>query len=109
MIVRMRSKAAVRQVIFVVVLLVAVFGPTACSRDESRTPPTIHDFVMPNLVGESWADAEPRLRANGWTGTIVKGSDIPTGEPKRGQIMSQSPGAGEVVQIDVQITLRFGF
>src|SRR6202012_3850721 len=33
-------------------------------------------FVMPDLSGMFWADAEPRLRALVWTGTLDKGADV---------------------------------
>lgn len=36
-----------------------------------------NQFTMPNLVGQFWTDAEPTLRALGWTGVLNKGPDVP--------------------------------
>lgn len=33
-----------------------------------------NQFVMPDLSGMFWTDAEPRLRALGWTGSLDKGA-----------------------------------
>ena len=35
-----------------------------------------NQFTMPDLRGQFWADAEPRLRALGWTGGLDKGADV---------------------------------
>ncbi len=63
---------------------------------------------MPNLIGMYWADAEPTLRSQGWTGSLVKGPDLPTGPENRYRVLFQSPSAGERVNHDGEITLRFG-
>src|SRR5699024_10561803 len=38
-----------------------------------------NQFVMPDLSGLFWTDAEPQLRALGWTGMLIKGPDVDAG------------------------------
>ncbi len=70
--------------------------------------PATNQFVMPDLTGMYWTDAEPRLRALGWTGVLDKGPDIDTGGAQHNKIASQSPAAGTGVNKDGIITLSFG-
>jgi beta-lactam-binding protein with PASTA domain len=67
-----------------------------------------NQFVMPNVVGQFWTDAEPLLRSKGWTGSLVKGSDVPAGDANRNRVMAQSPAPGTGVNRDGDITLQFG-
>jgi beta-lactam-binding protein with PASTA domain/predicted Ser/Thr protein kinase len=67
-----------------------------------------NQFVMPDLTGMYWADAEPQLRALGWTGILVKGADVPGGDQARNRVVYQSPSAVTDVNRDANITLKFG-
>ncbi|WP_343601813.1 Stk1 family PASTA domain-containing Ser/Thr kinase [Mycobacterium sp.] len=67
-----------------------------------------NQFVMPDLVGMFWTDAEPRLRALGWTGVLDKGSDVDAGGSARNRVVYQTPAAGQGVNKDGSVTLRFG-
>ena len=67
-----------------------------------------NQFVMPDLYGMFWVDAEPQLRALGWTGVLVKGADVPAGDAQRNRVIDQDPRAGTGVNRDGNITLKFG-
>ncbi|OBG20407.1 Stk1 family PASTA domain-containing Ser/Thr kinase [Mycobacterium sp. 852002-51057_SCH5723018] len=67
-----------------------------------------NQFVMPDLSGMFWTDAEPRLRALGWTGFLDKGPDIDAGGSQSHRVVYQSPPAGSAVNRDGVITLKFG-
>ncbi|BDB39575.1 MULTISPECIES: Stk1 family PASTA domain-containing Ser/Thr kinase [Mycobacterium] len=67
-----------------------------------------NQFVMPDLSGMFWTDAEPRLRALGWTGVLDKGPDVDAGGAQHNKIVFQSPAAGNGVNRDGVITLKFG-
>ena len=67
-----------------------------------------NQFVIPDLTGMFWADAEPQLRALGWTGILVKGADVPGNDQARNRIVYQSPSALTGVNKDANITLKFG-
>ncbi|MGV0748147.1 Stk1 family PASTA domain-containing Ser/Thr kinase [Mycolicibacter heraklionensis] len=67
-----------------------------------------NQFVMPDLAGMFWTDAEPQLRALGWTGMLVKGADVDAGGSGHNRVLYQSPAAGQGVNTDGNITLRFG-
>jgi len=67
-----------------------------------------NQFVMPDLSGMVWTDAEPQLRALGWTGGLVKGADVDAGGSSHNRIVYQSPAAGQGVNKDGNITLKFG-
>ncbi|MCV7316632.1 Stk1 family PASTA domain-containing Ser/Thr kinase [Mycolicibacillus parakoreensis] len=67
-----------------------------------------NQFVMPDVKGMFWTDAEPLLRALGWTGVLVKGPDVDAGGDSRNRVISQSPTAGQGVNTDGNITLTFG-
>lgn len=54
-----------------------------------------NQFVMPDVKGMFWTDAEPLLRALGWTGVLVKGPDVDAGGDSRNRVISQSPSAGQ--------------
>lgn len=84
---------------------VALSGAVACSAQEPSAPA---ELVMPNIVGMYWSDAEPQLRAAGWTGLIVKASDVPVAAGDRNRITAQTPTPGERLETDATITLRFG-
>ncbi len=65
-------------------------------------------FLMPDLSGMFWTDAEPRLRALGWTGVLVKGADVDAGGSQHNRIVFQSPSAGQGENKDGPVTLKFG-
>lgn len=67
-----------------------------------------NQFVMPDLSGMFWVDAEPRLRALGWTGMLDKGADVDAGGSQHNRVVYQNPPAGTGVNRDGIITLRFG-
>ncbi|MBY0443325.1 MAG: PASTA domain-containing protein, partial [Mycobacteriaceae bacterium] len=67
-----------------------------------------NQFVMPDLSGMFWSDAEPRLRALGWLGILDKGPDVDAGGSAHNRIVYQNPSAGAGVNRDGVITLKFG-
>ncbi len=67
-----------------------------------------NQFPMPDLSGMYWADAEPRLRALGWTGVLDKGPDVDAGGSLHAKVVRQSPAPGTGVNKDGIITLSFG-
>jgi eukaryotic-like serine/threonine-protein kinase len=67
-----------------------------------------NQFLIPDLRGMFWNDAEPRLRALGWTGRLDKPADVDAGGSNHAKIVYQSPAAGEGVNRDGNITLTFG-
>jgi len=67
-----------------------------------------NQFLMPDLTGMFWSDAEPRLRALGWTGGLDRGPDVDAGGNQHNRVVYQSPPAGTGVNRDGIITLKFG-
>lgn len=67
-----------------------------------------NQFIMPDVTGMFWTDAEPRLRALGWTGVLDKGPDVDAGGNQHNKVVYQSPSAGSGVNRDGVITLKFG-
>ncbi len=67
-----------------------------------------NQFVMPDLSGMFWTDAEPRLRALGWTGVLDKGPDVDAGGSQSHRVVYQDPPAGTGCNRDGIITLKFG-
>lgn len=67
-----------------------------------------NQFIMPDLSGMFWTDAEPRLRALGWTGILDKGADVDAGGSQSHRVVYQNPPAGSGVNRDGIITLKFG-
>jgi eukaryotic-like serine/threonine-protein kinase len=67
-----------------------------------------NQFVMPDVSGMYWTDAEPQLRALGWIGVLVKGADVPGPDTQRNRVVYQSPGPGAGINRDANITLKFG-
>jgi serine/threonine-protein kinase len=66
-----------------------------------------NQFVMPDLRGMFWTDAEPRLRGLGWTGTLDKGGDVQNSGQRSNAVVSQSPSPGSGVNFGATITLSF--
>ena len=66
-----------------------------------------NQFIMPNLTGQFWVDAEPNLRALGWTGVLVKGPDIPNSGQRTNAVVTQSPPPGAGVNFGGSVTLSF--
>lgn len=86
--------------------------PGAGGDVELDTPITLkvskgNQFVMPNLVGQFWVDAEPNLRALGWTGVLVKGPDVPNSGQRNNAVVTQSPPPGAGVNFNGPVTLAF--
>ncbi|HZE15352.1 MAG TPA: PASTA domain-containing protein, partial [Mycobacterium sp.] len=61
-----------------------------------------------DLSGMFWTDAEPQLRALGWTGVLIKGADVDAGGAAHNRVVYQSPAPGQNVNKDGNITLKFG-
>ncbi len=66
-----------------------------------------NQFVMPNLVGQFWVDAEPNLRALGWTGVLIKGANVDNSGLRSNAVVTQSPSPGSGVGYRDSITLSF--
>ncbi len=66
-----------------------------------------NQFTMPDLRGQFWTDAEPRLRALGWTGFLDKGADVRDSGQRTNAVVTQSPSPGSTVNFDATITLGF--
>ena len=66
-----------------------------------------NQFTMPDLRGQFWTDAEPRLRALGWTGVLDKGADARDSGQRTNAVVTQSPAPGSTVNFDATITLSF--
>jgi serine/threonine-protein kinase len=66
-----------------------------------------NQFIMPNVVGQFWVDAEPNLRALGWTGILVKGPDLPNSGQRTNAVVTQSPPPGTGTNLDGPLTLSF--
>jgi len=67
-----------------------------------------NQFVMPDVTNMFWNDAEPRLRALGWTGVLDKGPDVDAGGSMHNKVVYQNPPPGAGVNRDGIITLKFG-
>jgi eukaryotic-like serine/threonine-protein kinase len=91
------------------VALIAI-GVVACSSatapTHTSTAPT--SIPMPDLVGQYWLNAKPKLDSLGWKGVLVKGPDVPANPQQRYRIVVQSPAPGEQLDPDSPITLEFG-
>jgi serine/threonine-protein kinase len=66
-----------------------------------------NQFVMPNLTGQFWVDAEQNLRGLGWTGVLVKGPDTPNSGQRTNAVVAQLPAPGSGVDFTGSITLSF--
>lgn len=66
-----------------------------------------NQFIMPNLAGQFWVDAELNLRVLGWAGVLVKGADVPNSGQRINAVVTQSPAPGAGINIDGLITLNF--
>ncbi len=66
-----------------------------------------NQFIMPDLTGQFWTDAEPRLRALGWTGVLDKGADVQNSGQRTNAVVSQNPSPGTAVNFSSRITLNF--
>ncbi len=66
-----------------------------------------NQFVMPDLTGMFWTDAEPRLRALGWTGVLDKGADVQNSGQQTNAVVNQNPAPGTGVTYGSRITLNF--
>ncbi|OBI81697.1 Stk1 family PASTA domain-containing Ser/Thr kinase [Mycobacterium sp. E740] len=66
-----------------------------------------NQFLMPDLRGMFWVDAEPRLRALGWTGALDKGADVRDSGQRTNAVVNQSPAPGSSVNFRGTITLSF--
>ncbi|MGB0438130.1 MAG: Stk1 family PASTA domain-containing Ser/Thr kinase [Mycobacterium sp.] len=66
-----------------------------------------NQFVMPDLTGMFWTDAEPRLRALGWTGILDKGGDVRDSGQRTNAVVRQSPSSGSAVNFGGRVTLNF--
>jgi eukaryotic-like serine/threonine-protein kinase len=76
---------------------------TAIQMQQSRC----NQFTMPDLRGQFWTDAEPRLRALGWTGGLDRGADARDSGQRTNAVVTQSPSPGSTVNFSTTITLSF--
>jgi serine/threonine-protein kinase len=76
---------------------------TAIQMQQSRC----NQFTMPDLRGQFWTDAEPRLRALGWTGGLDRGADARDSGQRTNAVVTQSPSPGSPVTFSATITLSF--
>jgi beta-lactam-binding protein with PASTA domain/predicted Ser/Thr protein kinase len=67
-----------------------------------------NQFLMPDVTGMFWTDAEPRLRTLGWTGILDRGPDVDAGGSQHNRVVYQSPSPGQGATKDGSITLKFG-
>jgi eukaryotic-like serine/threonine-protein kinase len=67
-----------------------------------------NQFIMPDLRGKFWNDAEPLLRALGWRGVLIPGPDVDAGGSQHFRVVSQSPSALTALNYSGNITLSFG-
>jgi serine/threonine-protein kinase len=86
--------------------------PTAGAAVPLDSPITLkvskgNQFIMPNMVGQFWVDAELNLRALGWTGVLVKGPDVPNSGQRTNAVVTQSPPPGAGTNRDGPLTLSF--
>ena len=109
---------------FLKILTAPIDSPRPSGEITDTTPPagttlgldtaiTLHvstgqQFLMPDLTDMFWTDAEPRLRALGWTGTLDKGPNITAGDQNHNKILKQNPPPGTAINFHSLITLRFG-
>ncbi len=66
-----------------------------------------NQFVMPNLVGQFWDDANPILRSLGWTGNLIKGSNVDNSGLRSNAVVVQNPSPGSAVNYGANISLSF--
>lgn len=66
-----------------------------------------NQFVMPDLKGQFWTDAEPNLRVLGWTGVLIKGPNVDNSGVRSNGVVTQNPAAGTAVNFGASITLSF--
>ena len=66
-----------------------------------------NQFVMPNLMGQFWVDAEKNLRALGWTGVLVKSPDVPNSGQRTNAVVTQGPAPGAKLAFNDPVTLAF--
>lgn len=66
-----------------------------------------NQFVMPDLKGQFWIDAEPNLRSLGWTGPFIKAPDVQNSGQRSNAVVTQSPAPGTPVNFGATITLSF--
>ncbi|TGD84666.1 Stk1 family PASTA domain-containing Ser/Thr kinase [Mycolicibacterium sp. CH28] len=66
-----------------------------------------NQFVMPDLRGMFWTDAEPRLRGLGWTGTLDKGADVQNSGQRSNAVVTQSPAPNTPIKFGEPITISF--
>jgi serine/threonine-protein kinase len=64
-------------------------------------------FVMPDVRGMYWVDAEPMMRSLGWNGSLAKlPNAVDSGLPSNA-IVDQVPPPGQKIPTDVVIQLQF--
>ncbi|MET0452402.1 MAG: Stk1 family PASTA domain-containing Ser/Thr kinase [Mycobacterium sp.] len=66
-----------------------------------------NQFVMPDLRGQFWVDAEPLLRSMGWTGDLNKLSNAQNSGYPTNAVATQSPTSGTPIKVGDPITLSF--
>ena len=67
-----------------------------------------NQFVMPDVTGMFWTDAEPRLRTLGWTGILDRGPDVDAVAHNTTGWCTRARPPGQGTNKDGSITLKFG-
>jgi beta-lactam-binding protein with PASTA domain len=62
---------------------------------------------MPDLTGMYWTDVEPLLRSLGWTGALLKKSDLPDSGYPYNTIATQDPAPGVSIDAGATIAIQF--
>lgn len=66
-----------------------------------------NQFIMPNLRGMFWTEAEPYLKSLGWTGNLIKLPNAQNSGVVTNGVVTQSPDPGTAITYGSAITLSF--
>lgn len=67
-----------------------------------------NQFVMPNLMGQTYVDLLPLLQGLNFTGPLLNGGSVPGSDKDRNRVVRQDPPAGTGVSYSGTITLYYG-
>ena len=67
-----------------------------------------NQFVMPNLVGQTYVDLLPLLQGLNFTGALLNGGAVQGSDKDRNRVVRQEPSAGSGVNYNGTITLFYG-
>ena len=66
-----------------------------------------NQFIMPNLRGMFWTEAEPYLQSLGWTGNLIKLPNAQNSGVATNGVVTQDPAPGTPINFTAPITLSF--